>query len=135
MIETNSAGATELPRRPVNRPTLDLRYSEAAWTHRRLQAQVLHARRQLAATRAEVTASAPDRDSGPTESGFGAPIVSAQDEIAEGWAETAQAVLAALDATDAEVRRIRDAAEAEARVLAESASRLRTLPVPGAARP
>ncbi|MCU0311577.1 MAG: hypothetical protein MUE36_11640 [Acidimicrobiales bacterium] len=136
MTESRSTGAADLPRRPAGRPTLDLRYGEAAWTLRRLQAQVLHARRQLAATRAEVAAAARDRaaeSSTATEPRFGAPLLAAQEEIAEGWAATARAAEAALDATEAEVLRIRAAVEAEAQVLAESAARLRTMPVPGAA--
>ena len=52
---TGGVGASGSVRRASAPLTLDLRVSEAQWTHRQLQARVRHARRQLAA--AEVGSS------------------------------------------------------------------------------
>jgi hypothetical protein len=111
--------------------TIDLRFPEAQWTHRQLQARVSHARNLLAQAEADAATRAPVVAEVDHEVDLGASIVVSSDLIAREWSETARAAEAHLAAAEIEVHRILETARAEVRALDKEAEFLRSHPVAG----
>jgi|GEM_PF-1935468 len=128
MIPPVSVPGGPRPRRTSSNATIDLRFHEAKWTYRQLQARVRHAREGLAEARVEADARVAVSD---PPAGFGDSVVRAQEAIAREWAETAQASAGLLARADDEVRRILETATAEVEALVDEASGLRSRPVAG----
>lgn len=117
------------------RGTIDLRFHEAQWTYRQLQARVSHARDCLAQAEADAAVRAPIVAEEPVEEDVNASLVGAPDTIAHEWGETARTAEDRLVAADAEVRRIFETARAEAHALETEAEFLRSHPVVGLGDP
>jgi hypothetical protein len=110
--------------------TIDLRFPEAQWTHRQLQAQVQHAYELLDRAEAEAQLRVAAAAEAMEEPDLNQPLLDAHDLVAREWAATGRASSAQLAAADEEVARILATARDEARALHEEAALLRARPQP-----
>lgn len=109
--------------------TIDLRFPEAQWTYRQLQARVSHAHDLLAQAEADAEFRVLQAPATMEELDVNASLGDAHDVIVREWAETVEVSAARLAEADVEVRRIIETARAEVRALEEEAEFLRTHPV------
>lgn len=115
--------------------TIDLRFPEAQWTYRQLQARVSHARDRLAQAEADAAVQVPVVAEEQVVADVNPSLVAAPDLIAREWSETARTAEARSAAADVEVRRILETARAEVHALEKEAEFLRSRPVAGLGDP